>query len=194
MGTPTGLGVVNGIGTTVTLIDASELMPSKASQTETQDTQTEKPLPPVAQVTLDTPQDSAEEVEQKGASSEAEATTTATRVITPDSSTSFDTVAHATAGTFGHDGQSNLDLWNAIAPCWNRVAGSSTLTATLKITFDADGGLATPPEIERDPDAPITDRSLQSEAQALQALAECGAYPMAKSQQGVTVKFPAPAS
>jgi hypothetical protein len=82
------------------------------------------------------------------------------------------------------------ELWNAIAPCWNRVADNNSLPTKLKLSFDASGGLAAPPEIERDPDAPITDESLKSEAQALQALSECGAYPMAQGQQNVVVKFP----
>jgi hypothetical protein len=82
------------------------------------------------------------------------------------------------------------DLWNAIAPCWNRVADKNSLPTRLKLSFDASGGVSAPPEIERDPEAPITDQSLTSEAQALQALSECGAYPMAQGQQGVVVQFP----
>ncbi len=84
------------------------------------------------------------------------------------------------------------DLWKTIAPCWNRVADGTTLPATLRLSFDADGGIAVPPEIERDRSAVISHQSLKSESQALQALAACAPYPMARSQQDVVVHFPRP--
>jgi hypothetical protein len=111
---------------------------------------------------------------------------------TPPNTSPSDSVSPAVAGAFGHDGRASIDLWNAIAPCWYRIADSAAVPAILKISFDANGGLALPPEIERDPSVPITDQSLKAEAQALQALAECGSYPMAQGQQGVLVQFPTP--
>ncbi|WP_303828275.1 hypothetical protein [Asticcacaulis taihuensis] len=62
----------------------------------------------------------------------------------------------------------------------------------LTLSFDTKGELAAPPVIERDPKAPITDQSLQSEALALQAIGECSAYPMARDQKNVMITFPAP--
>ncbi len=89
----------------------------------------------------------------------------------------------ATTGTSG-------DLWAAIAPCWQRVATSGTLPVTLEITFTADGHLAKPPVIDREGAA--TPAGLQSEARAIAALAQCGAYPMAANEASVKVNFPKP--
>lgn len=83
-------------------------------------------------------------------------------------------------------------LWNAIAPCWSSLANHSTLPVRLKLSFDAKGQLGTPPEIDRDPNVPITEQSLKSEALALQAVGECGTYPMARGQQSVLLEFPTP--
>jgi hypothetical protein len=96
------------------------------------------------------------------------------------------------AGQSGATGGTGDDLWGAIAPCWNRVAGKDTLPVALKITFGANGGLSKPPEIVRAGDAAITPQSLRSEALALSALAQCGAYPMAAGRQDVEVQFPRP--
>jgi hypothetical protein len=84
------------------------------------------------------------------------------------------------------------DLWGAIAPCWKRVAGADTLPVTLKVTFAAGGGLSKPPQIVRADGAAITPQSLHSEAEALAALSQCGAYPMAAGRQDVEVHFPKP--
>ncbi len=91
-----------------------------------------------------------------------------------------------------NEGQTANELWKAIAPCWNRLANASTLPTRLELSFDDWGELAAPPEIERDPNAPITDQSLQSEALALQAVGQCGVYPMARGQHGIMVLFPTP--
>lgn len=88
--------------------------------------------------------------------------------------------------------QLEAGVWAAITPCWNSLARRSSLPVKLKVSFDAEGQLSAPPEIERDSDATITDQSLQSEALALQAVSKCGPYPMAKGQQNVTVVFPQP--
>jgi len=192
MGTITGLGEVNGAGTAITLVDVSELVPPIASQPEARLVPAEEasasPATAESDEALGEPLKPAE---TSNASSEAK-TAQSSRAVQSTSHALSASTSPATAGAFGHDGQSNLDLWNAIAPCWNRIADDSTLPATLRISFNAAGGLAAPPEIERDPNAPITDQNLRSEAQALQALAECGAYPMAKGQRNVQVQFPAP--
>jgi len=103
--------------------------------------------------------------------------------------------AAATPGGAGQTGTTSGagdDLWAAIAPCWKRDAGSDTLPVALKITFGATGGLAKPPIIVRATAAAITPQSLRSEAEALSALAQCGAYPMAAGRQDVEVHFPKP--
>ena len=100
--------------------------------------------------------------------------------------------AIAGAGQGGSTTGAGDDLWNAIAPCWKRVAAKDTLPVTLKITFAANGGLSTPPQIVRSDDIAITPQSLHSEALALAALAQCGAYPMAANRRDVEVNFPRP--
>lgn len=87
------------------------------------------------------------------------------------------------------DRQAEPELMKAIAPCWSRMADASALAVTLRVSFDADGGIASPPEIERKPGAPI---SLTSESQALQALAACAPYRMVREQRNVVVAFPSP--
>ena len=102
------------------------------------------------------------------------------------------TAAMGGAGQAGTTSGAGDDLWKAIAPCWERIAGPDTLPVVLKVTFGADGALAKPPEIVRADAAAITPESLRSESLALAALAQCGAYPMAAGRQGATVNFPRP--
>lgn len=87
--------------------------------------------------------------------------------------------------------QLEAGVWAAIAPCWNRLASRSTIPVKLTLSFDTKGELAAPPEIERDPNAQITDQSLQSEALALQAVAECAPYPIVRAEQNLQIVFPA---
>ena len=98
----------------------------------------------------------------------------------------------AAAGAAGENGQADDTLWGAIAPCWEQLAGKDTVAATLRVSFTSTGLLSAPPEIERDPSAAINTQTLQSEAKAIQALASCGAYPMAQGQENVEIKFPTP--
>ena len=101
----------------------------------------------------------------------------------------------AAAGGVGQGGETAgvaNDLWGAIAPCWNRLADKTTLPVELSVSFAEDGKLSKPPVIERAGSAQINDQSLRSEALALQALAACGGYAMAKGQQDVRVNFPKP--
>ena len=187
----TGLGEAKGAGTAVTLVDATEIEPSQAAPAQTQ-----TPSEQLAEA-ADTPAEP-ETVDAEAETKPAEAETlskeqVATNVSpTPpsDSQTPSDSTSPASAGAFGQNGEAYTDLWNAIEPCWNRIADVKTLPAKLTISFSPDGGLSTPPVIERNPDAEITDDSLHAEAKALQALSECGAYPMAKDLQNVTVLFP----
>jgi len=189
----TGVGSVDGAGTAVTLVEASELIPPEAA--EAQSATAEKSILASEPVATESTSDAIAEAEAVDEPKPVEEATkrTATKAIWSDSQASSDNAADASAGAHGQNGQANADLWNAIAPCWNRIADKDTRSATLTISFASDGGLAAPPLIERDPEAAITNQSLQSEAQALQALAACGAYPMAADQQSVTVVFPAPA-
>ncbi|WP_303828272.1 hypothetical protein [Asticcacaulis taihuensis] len=191
MGSVTGLGDVNGAGTAVTLLDVSELTPPKASDSERQTATAEPSVATPEPTDISETQDDATPADQVASPAEKQEAPV-NQALHSNSNALTDSTAEATAGAFGQNGQSNLDLWNAIAPCWNRIADSATLPATLKISFDSMGALAVPPEIERNPDALITDQSLKSEAQALQALSECGAYPMAQGQQDVVVRFPTP--
>lgn len=188
----TGVGNVEGAGTAVTLVDAAELILPKASQTEAETTVPEQtPETAATPDTAEAVEDKAEQTQTVNATTQAETTPT-TQIAYSGSDVPSEDTAQAAAGAHGQNGKANTDLWNAIAPCWNRIAAKDTLSATLTISFTEDGGLSIPPVIDRDPDAPITDQSLQSEAKALAALAECGAYPMVKGQQNVKVVFPAP--
>jgi hypothetical protein len=65
------------------------------------------------------------------------------------------------------------------------------LPVKLTLSFDTKGELAAPPEIERDPNSQITDQSLQLEAMALRAMAECAPYPMVRRKQNLQIVFPA---
>jgi len=99
-------------------------------------------------------------------------------------------VERAAASTNNQDQAAN-ELWNAIAPCWSRLANAYTLPTRLKLSFDERGELAAPPEIERDPNAQITDQSLHSEALALHAVGDCGPYEMVRGEQNLLIVVPA---
>jgi hypothetical protein len=99
------------------------------------------------------------------------------------------TAASKTGDHAGKEGGTAGDLWSAIEPCWRRVADKDTLPVVLEVTFSGDGHLAIPPTIDRDPAAATDPRTLQSEAKALAALSECGAYPVAAGKAGVKVNF-----
>ena len=111
--------------------------------------------------------------------------------LSPASPASSEPPATGGPGQAGTTAGAGDDLWSAIAPCWKRIAGKDTLNVTLRVTFTA-GGLSKPPEIERADGSAITPQSLRSEAQALTALAQCGAYRMAAGRQGGEVNFPRP--
>ena len=109
----------------------------------------------------------------------------------PKSQAAADSAANMGAtGTGGLTAGDGDDLWAAIAPCWKKVADDSTLPVTLDVTFGADGGLALPPVIERDPTAALDSQVLVSESRAIQALAACGVYPMASGRANVKIEFP----
>jgi len=105
------------------------------------------------------------------------------------------TEAAATTGGAGQAGTTSGrgdDLWAAIAPCWKRIAGRDALPVRLTVSFANNGLLERAPEIVRDPLAPIDVHTQLSEAQAIQALSECGAYTMAAGRENVTINFPRP--
>ena len=54
------------------------------------------------------------------------------------------------------------------------------------------GVLVRAPEIVRDPQAAVDIHTQLSEAEAIQALNECGAYTMAAGRENVTINFPKP--
>ncbi|ESQ89871.1 hypothetical protein ABAC460_11250 [Asticcacaulis sp. AC460] len=96
------------------------------------------------------------------------------------------------AGTGGLTEGQGDDLWAAIAPCWRRMADETTLPVRLEVTFSQTGDLAEPPVIVRAEGLAGDSRVLVSESRAIQALAECGAYPMAGGRERVAINFPAP--
>lgn len=100
--------------------------------------------------------------------------------------------AHAGSEGDGGAGSSGDDLWGAIAPCWNRLADNHTLPVTLEVNFSTDGNIASPPVIDADPTQQSDANVQRSETIAMQALAQCGAYAMAKGRAGVKVNFPRP--
>jgi hypothetical protein len=116
-------------------------------------------------------------------------TSPARQLMPPESESQSSEVVSEASNASAQDRQAELNLWKTIAPCWSHMADSSMLPVTLRVSFDADGGIASPPEIERKPDAPI---SLTSESLALQALSACAPYHMVRNQQNVVVTFPAP--
>lgn len=185
----TGLGQIDGSGMTVTLVEIAELAPPTASEAQplskadaaapqgTTDVAALDPAEDANVVDKTTPL--AKPIEEKEA-----------QKAKAESITSSGMLAEAKSGATGQNGQTDTDLWTAIAPCWHKLSGQNTLSATLTISFDSAGAISVPPVIERSPDAGITMHTLKAESVALQALAECGAYPMAKDLQNVTVMFP----
>lgn len=101
----------------------------------------------------------------------------------------------AAVGGAGKDGTTvgdGDDLWAAIAPCWKRIAAHDALPVRLTVSFADNGLLQRAPEIVRDPAAPVDVHMQLSEAEAIQALSECGAYAMAAGRENVTIRFPRP--
>ncbi|WP_155847420.1 hypothetical protein [Asticcacaulis sp. AC402] len=116
----------------------------------------------------------------------------------PDMPSAADSTSEAEAqtnkgatGTGGLTKGAGDDLWAAIAPCWRKIVDEHTVPVTLEVTFSSGGALAEPPVIMRG-DASANDPGrLVSESKAIQALAECSAYPMASGQTHVSIIFPA---
>lgn len=184
----TGLGNVNGPGMAVTLVEASEIVPPKTATV--QSSASDSTLANPETVTTAEADDPLEETKPLDPTeAKAETTDSQADTVKSEGPTEADSVADATAGAHGQNGQADMDLWNAIAPCWNKIIDQTTVAATLTISFDANGEIASPPVIERDLTQPVTPQSLKSESLALQALAACGAYPMVKGQQNMTVQF-----
>jgi hypothetical protein len=106
--------------------------------------------------------------------------------------------AQASAAQQGGQGPSGTsagtgdDLWNAIAPCWRRLADLDTVSVNLTVTFASNGMLAKPPEIMRQAEDASNPAALRSESLAITALAECGAYEMAAGRELVSIHFPRP--
>ncbi|MDV6333266.1 hypothetical protein [Asticcacaulis sp. 201] len=186
----TGEGHLNGAGLAmvdlVQAVDLASLTPAASTVTE--------PVPVAPEVDSDAqPADataSSETTATDGLTSQPDAKTAAETTDSPTASQAQVTSAPQSAGAHGQNGTEEDALWAAIAPCWNRIADRDTLGATLKVSFSPAGGLAIPPEIERDPAVAITPQTLQSEAKAIAALAECGVYPMAQGRQDVAIVFP----
>jgi hypothetical protein len=90
----------------------------------------------------------------------------------------------------GQNTKSLNDLWKAIEPCWRRNATKDTQGVTLVISFSPHGNLSKPPLIDRPRGANLDAGRLRSEAQAINALSQCGPYLMAFGQENVSVSFP----
>jgi len=84
----------------------------------------------------------------------------------------------------GGSGATNA-LWKQIEPCWHRLATKSTHTANLQVSFSPLGN------ISRIADGPAAVDS-NSQAQAIQAMSECGPYVSASSKEDIVITFPAP--
>ena len=173
-------------------LDLMPPMPAKIPAVKTPDEQTTQALDPPQEAIR--PKTDMAAVATDAAKSADTATTASSPTADAAASAHPAAAAVGGAGPGGATAGTGDDLWQAIAPCWNRIAGSDALPVTLKITFGATGGLSKPPQIVRDETAPITPQSLRSEAQAIAALAQCGGYPMAATRQDVEVHFPRPAT
>lgn len=92
----------------------------------------------------------------------------------------------------GGEGAADDDLWDAIAPCWNRLADKNTLSITLEVSFDSDGNIASPPVFDADAADQSNPQLGRSETIAMQALAQCGGYDIAQNRQDVKINFPQP--
>lgn len=93
------------------------------------------------------------------------------------------------SGAGGTTSGKNSDLWAAIEPCWRRRASADTLPVVLNVSFDSEGRLAAVPIIVRG-DGDFGLQFQRSEAQALQALADCATYRVAAGQINVLITFP----
>lgn len=113
-------------------------------------------------------------------------------------STEASAQAQKAAAAMGGEGQGGTstgtvdELWNAIAPCWRRLADKETLPVTLTVSFAGNGMLAKPPVIERPVGENSNMQTLRSESLAITALSECGVYQMAAGREGVAIHFPKP--
>lgn len=180
-----GQGTAPGDGMAVTLVDGEELSRMLLTVKPTSEDTPEDKIVPLQVVATDTPLELAE-------------TKAAPQLLSDPSPDSLpdqpqDAGRSGSQGDAG-DGSTGDDLWGAIAPCWNRLADSRTLPVTLKVSFDANGGIASPPVIEADAVDQSDVQVQRSETIAMQALAACGTYTMAENRAGVKVNFPRPSS
>lgn len=96
----------------------------------------------------------------------------------------------AVATGVGDQNNKVSDLWRAIAPCWNRIADKDAVPVSLEISFSPLGNVAKPPILLGAPSTGLSDQLQRSQAQAIEALSECGPYLMAYGQDHVQVAFP----
>lgn len=98
-------------------------------------------------------------------------------------------MAGGTPGDGSGRSQGEDDLWNAIAPCWRRLADAKTQRVSLKVSFAGNGMLAKAAEVEKVVAGAAQSDGLRSASLAMQALAECGAYEMAAGRSDVVIDF-----
>lgn len=81
-------------------------------------------------------------------------------------------------------------LWEAIEPCWTRLAGARARPVTLKVDFSPLGNLASHPVILVD--SGLTDKLTESEIESIatDALSQCGPYTVAFGQKNIIIQFP----
>ena len=117
--------------------------------------------------------------------------TTTTSVVTLQEADSGGPSA-ASAGGQGQGGSRSDDgLWDAIAPCWRRLADKDTLPVKMTVSFGAEGMLSVSPVFERNKYENPTEQIIRSETLAVMALVECGSYKMSSGRQAVAIDFPA---
>jgi hypothetical protein len=179
-----GGGPGSGIG--VELVSAQEAMPNP-SEVKQPDPDSHNatdaaaiPASTVADATPVTP-----DTPEAPAVTEASATATETAMAAPASPG-----GETAAGGDGSGGQSSgvIDpLWQKVEPCWRRLAAPGTRGTLLRVSISPMGNIAQ----VTDDSSPSLPADPKSQAEAAEALSECGPYLEHSSRENVVLSFPA---
>jgi len=179
-----GDGPGSGIG--VELVSAQEAMPDalKAKQPDPHSRDATDaaatPAPSASDATPVTP-----DTPEAPAVTEASAVTTETATAAPASPG-----GETAAGGDGSGGQSSgvIDpLWRQVEPCWQRLAAPGTRGTLLRVSISPMGNIA---QVTDEPSASLP-ADPKSQAEAAEALSECGPYLEHSSRENVVLSFPA---
>jgi hypothetical protein len=181
-----GEGVGEGEGFEIDLV-------STAEQRNLAMTAKEVEVENIEEMEISTPPETAQLVESDFAPSEAKVEDLVTNKSLPALQQTASSVAAAASAGGQGQGESHSDdgLWDAIAPCWHRLADKYTLPVRMTVSFGSNGMLSASPVFERKKDTTVTNQTERSETLAVMALAECGSYQMAIGKQAVAIDFPA---